>query len=430
ESVARAGKGYAQFVTNEERPDKKVIAMVKNAIKPPISDYKIKWSDAPIFDNQFDSEGAPKNVEEKPIISFYNSSDNETILESEPILPDFNISQAPFNIPPIYSGARVVLYAILKKGVEPLKTITLSAQSLDGPIQVQVPVDPVILKGSKVHTLAARKLIQDLEEGNSFLHYHSKLNGKDLPPSHIRKKVVSLGVTFNLVTRYTSFIAIDKETKTAIPIKLTRIVPPQDQMHHPDHSAVLKSVSGSSFSRSLGRGGAFRSLSIRPRPPTVPSAKIQSTPTSEAELIESDEDTIEVECIENVEDTSEATRPEKLGVNPKNQSVETLYAFLGLQTFDGRIEFKATNNPEFSSLFHQSENFSKFESTQWNIAVWMGYLQIVMSEFTEEWELCYEKAERALKILISKDASENQNSQLEEILVSARSWVLKWFGTD
>ncbi|KAG9286336.1 hypothetical protein G9A89_001754, partial [Geosiphon pyriformis] len=419
ESVARAGKGYAQFVTNEERPDKKVIAMVKNAIKPPISDYKIKWSDAPIFDNQFDSEGAPKNVEEKPIISFYNSSDNETILESEPILPDFNISQAPFNIPPIYSGARVVLYAILKKGVEPLKTITLSAQSLDGPIQVQVPVDPVILKGSKVHTLAARKLIQDLEEGNSFLHYHSKLNGKDLPPSHIRKKVVSLGVTFNLVTRYTSFIAIDKETKTAIPIKLTRIVPPQDQMHHPDHSAVLKSVS-LSLPMSTPMLMACHmpvpsSLSLRPRRRTVPSAKIQSTPTPEAEFDE---------------DTNEATRPEKLGVNPKNQSVETLYAFLGLQTFDGRIEFKATNNPEFSSLFHQSENFSKFESTQWNIAVWMGYLQIVMSEFTEEWELCYEKAERALKILISKDASENQNSQLEEILVSARSWVLKWFGTD
>ncbi|KAG9290419.1 hypothetical protein G9A89_007150 [Geosiphon pyriformis] len=80
-----------------------------------------------------------------------------------------------------------------------------------------------------------------------------------------------------------------------------------------------------------------------------------------------------------------------------------------------------------------SENFSKFESTQWNIAAWMAYLQIVMSEFTQEWELCYEKAERALKILISKDASrdsENQNSQLEEILVSARGWVSKWFETD
>ena len=32
ESVARSGKGYAQFVTNDERMDKKVAGMLKNAL--------------------------------------------------------------------------------------------------------------------------------------------------------------------------------------------------------------------------------------------------------------------------------------------------------------------------------------------------------------------------------------------------------------
>ncbi|PKC66648.1 vWA-like protein, partial [Rhizophagus irregularis] len=44
ESVARTGKGYAQFVTNSERMDKKVIGMLKNALKPPIKDYEITWT--------------------------------------------------------------------------------------------------------------------------------------------------------------------------------------------------------------------------------------------------------------------------------------------------------------------------------------------------------------------------------------------------
>ncbi|CAG8838564.1 29139_t:CDS:2, partial [Gigaspora margarita] len=41
ESVSRAGKGYSQFVTNNEQMDKKILGMLKNAIKPPIKDYNI-----------------------------------------------------------------------------------------------------------------------------------------------------------------------------------------------------------------------------------------------------------------------------------------------------------------------------------------------------------------------------------------------------
>src|ERR1043166_2766754 len=45
ESLARAGKGYAQFVTDTERMDKKLLGVLKNCIKPPIKDYKIIWTD-------------------------------------------------------------------------------------------------------------------------------------------------------------------------------------------------------------------------------------------------------------------------------------------------------------------------------------------------------------------------------------------------
>src|SRR5437764_17795 len=80
ESVARAGNGYAQFVTNKERMDKKILGMLKNAVKPPVSDYKIKWTtnydseqdDEKFFNYLFEVEKEEKEEKEKKEISFYS----------------------------------------------------------------------------------------------------------------------------------------------------------------------------------------------------------------------------------------------------------------------------------------------------------------------------------------------------------------------
>ncbi|CAG8770696.1 14307_t:CDS:2, partial [Racocetra persica] len=47
EAVARAGKGYAQFITdyNNDGFEKKVIGFLKNSIRPPIKDYKVEWTE-------------------------------------------------------------------------------------------------------------------------------------------------------------------------------------------------------------------------------------------------------------------------------------------------------------------------------------------------------------------------------------------------
>src|SRR5690606_19022139 len=41
EGMARVGKGYAQFVQEDERMEKKVIGMLKNALLPPLTDYEV-----------------------------------------------------------------------------------------------------------------------------------------------------------------------------------------------------------------------------------------------------------------------------------------------------------------------------------------------------------------------------------------------------
>ncbi|PKY14727.1 hypothetical protein RhiirB3_380336 [Rhizophagus irregularis] len=194
ESVARAGKGYAQFVTNDERMDKKVIGMLKNAIKPPIKDYKITWTDIDLLES---------NEDDKSAISFM-SDETES-------LPFIKIQQAPYIIPPIYTGIRFMAYCILEKNIEPCKTITLKATSHDDrPMVLDIPLDPVTLQGSKIHRLAARKLIQDLDDKKSFIHKHPKNVGKFIPASFVKEHIVKLGKTYNLASKFTSFIAIDE----------------------------------------------------------------------------------------------------------------------------------------------------------------------------------------------------------------------------
>ncbi|CAG8816099.1 1871_t:CDS:2, partial [Racocetra fulgida] len=83
-------------------------------------------------------------------------------------------------------------YCILEKGVEACKEIILSANSHDGPMKLSIPLDPVILQGSKMHTLAARKLIQDLEDGTSFIHKHPRNKEKNIPNSLIREQIIKL----------------------------------------------------------------------------------------------------------------------------------------------------------------------------------------------------------------------------------------------
>ncbi|GES87009.1 von Willebrand factor A domain-containing protein DDB_G0267758-like [Rhizophagus clarus] len=214
ESLARAGKGYAQYVTDTEKMDKKLLGMLKNGTKSQIKDYRINWSDdINIIDEPF--ENSDKKIKDKPIISFFN--DDEISSSEQSLSYDFVdnivIRQAPYEIPQIYSGVRFIVYCMMPKDFTAKKSIILSAMSQDGPMKLEIPVDPIVLKGSKIHTLAARKLIQNLEDGTSYIHNHPKFRGKPVPASIIRKQIIALGKTFNLVSKYTSFLAVDEHNK-------------------------------------------------------------------------------------------------------------------------------------------------------------------------------------------------------------------------
>ncbi|PKY14724.1 hypothetical protein GLOIN_2v1506023 [Rhizophagus irregularis DAOM 181602=DAOM 197198] len=390
ESVARAGKGYAQFVTNDERMDKKVIGMLKNALKPPIKDYNITWTEVNLLDEK-ELDMTPIEVD-KPTISFM-SDDNMEPPSPPPsdIFSDIKVQQAPYIIPPIYSGVRFIVYCILEKNIEPCKVITLKATSQDGPMKLDIPLDTVTLQGSKVHRLAARKLIQDLNDEKSFIHKHPKNANKHIPDSLVKGHIVKLGKTFNLASKYTSFIATDERNNESL--SEAQIIPQKREV--PQLITSYRTVHNlSSFSMS-------------------------------SVMVVSSEDL--------VEESPQASQQE-VNVIHQEPKIENLFEFLGLQSFDGKFlpnktfyEFFYKNYLDGFNNFKQEIEKELSELSEKEIeeiltsCIAIAYLKIVMfDDFKDECEMCYEKAEKVFKKMIG-------NNEKEKIIIEkAEEWIKNW----
>ena len=85
-------------------------------------------------------------------------------------------------------------------------------------------------KGTLLATLAARALIRDLEEGASPLHTRrGSLQGRNTKDK-VKEEIVRLGMTYGLVSRETSYVAVEERenpetgemTLKKVPIALTR----------------------------------------------------------------------------------------------------------------------------------------------------------------------------------------------------------------
>ncbi|KAF0562113.1 von willebrand domain-containing protein [Gigaspora margarita] len=167
DSIVRAGKGYAEYVSNSELMNRKAVLMLRNSLNPPIADYKITWT------NESNEESQSSNTK---------------------------FQQAPLKIPELYVGVRFIVYCILAKDVKSCKKIILESES-KGPLHI---LDPIPLKGSKIHTVAAKKLIQEIEHGN---YYPNHVNNKE----YISEQIVHLAKSYNLSSKYTSFIAFEMQ---------------------------------------------------------------------------------------------------------------------------------------------------------------------------------------------------------------------------
>jgi hypothetical protein len=182
-ALARAGEGEAEFIAPGERADEKVLRQLGRALAAALTEVRVDWG-------------------------------------------GLVVEQAPYVVPPVFADGRVVVFG----RADELRAadVTLRASSSRGEVAFPVSLDPSAApSGSLVSTLWARRAIRDLEEGCSRLHgprgsrqERASVGLED----RVKAEIVRLGTTYGLMSRHTSFVAVEKrETPVEGEVQLRKI---------------------------------------------------------------------------------------------------------------------------------------------------------------------------------------------------------------
>ncbi|EJT79977.1 hypothetical protein GGTG_05059 [Gaeumannomyces tritici R3-111a-1] len=277
EGLARAGRGFAQIVGDEEKLNSKVVRMLKASLSTHINDYslEIQYAAKPKADTQpkplddfemveeSDGEGvliekvldaltldvekeqadAPTPdaaADKKPISLFDSSADPDADPDADgapqgvgeakyahvPAVPIPKLLQAPFEIPPMYNFSRTSIYVLLGPSScqrTPKAFVLRGTTASHEPVELSMPVQVLAQPGETVHQLAAKKAVQDLEEGRGWLAQAKDAADSRLLkekhegrfPDMVEREAVRLGVGFQVGGKWCSFVAVDDSTSEA-----------------------------------------------------------------------------------------------------------------------------------------------------------------------------------------------------------------------
>jgi hypothetical protein len=251
EGIARAGEGFAQTVLQNEELDRKVVRMLKGALTPHIKDYSVSLEypreelhgfeiiehvdSAPSVELPLRNvRGADTAAEvAKTPISLLDTNFEEAELPNQaggdrfeglpPIdAPKYN--QVPMAIPQLYPLFRTTVYFLLSSETDRVapQTLIVRGTSNHGPLELRIPINDVG-KGETIHQLAARRAVQELEEGRDWLSNAKMADGRLVKYVYeskwseiVAREGVRLGTTFQIASRWTSFVALEKDSQGKI----------------------------------------------------------------------------------------------------------------------------------------------------------------------------------------------------------------------
>jgi len=140
---------------------------IEYAVQPGLTDIRITWNDA--------ATGAP--------------------------LPSGVVRQTPANLPPIFRGTRLVSFALLPKNCPACKVV-LSGSFGDSQYTSEVAVNPDsnVLPGEQIIKLGVRSMIEDIQNGCGGIPADRR--------GDIQKAVSDLSVKYDVMSKYTAFVAV------------------------------------------------------------------------------------------------------------------------------------------------------------------------------------------------------------------------------
>jgi hypothetical protein len=230
--IARAGGGGAVFVGESERPDAKLVSLVRAAAGPPVDDLRVDWGlgTAEGSDENDPSFGSASVVRDAPSVAAWSSAmgagatltmfDEDHRPSPVPAQPSAVPRQVPTvrvappadALPALLPGFRFTHHAVVirKRGasIPRSQLVHVTGSVLGHPITLQVPVSALTptTHGSALqnthllHLVGAGALVQALEDA------------VPVRP-HVQAKIACLGLEFGLATSQTSFVAVFEDGK-------------------------------------------------------------------------------------------------------------------------------------------------------------------------------------------------------------------------
>ncbi|XP_075238699.1 uncharacterized protein LOC142334498 isoform X3 [Convolutriloba macropyga] len=117
------------------------------------------------------------------------------------------IIQAPANLTALFDGQRVVVYGFVPFCQEAILEAELNGQKVSTSVSTS---DHMTTEGKLVHQLAARAVIRDWES-NAMLHSDKATH--EFAKAEMKKTIIQLSLRHQVVTQFTSFVAIEKRTE-------------------------------------------------------------------------------------------------------------------------------------------------------------------------------------------------------------------------
>ncbi|KAI9655172.1 MAG: hypothetical protein M1821_005655 [Bathelium mastoideum] len=468
EGIARAGNGFSQTVGQDEKLDRKVVRMLKGALTPHIVDCSLEvrygdeddHGDFELVDkveeclNLGISVGKSETVEEdnqmkQPISLFdanadpdkddYHGSneDGQERYKHLPALPLPKILQVPARIPSLFPFIRTSVYLLFspEATIKKPTSVTLRGISKHGPLQLEIPVHILDNAGETIHQLAAKKAVQELEEGRGWIvSAKDQTDGallKDKLPSQfsqmVEREAVRLGVQFQVGGKWCSFVAVEAGDEEAGEDS-DKVTTDCSTYEFLDTKTKTGSRSGPRRSKEqvnpsqAARGFACKAKrTAKAQPPTnamfcsLPRLESRTTPTAaSASSGDSSRFRASVSRLEKAE--SRQLQP--------TADRSTLEILISLQTFDGSWAwkselFKVLNIDELPAMhFFQdsSEDVDRTGYSSCSTALVVCFCKLKLGDEQETWELVVDKAVSWLVQAVSEELRGTIMSAAEKLV--------------
>ena len=174
-SIARVGRGFSQVMSNKrEGIERKVTQMLQGTLSAHVINYRLEWEGKQSME-VVNSQSSPSPITRAlRHINLFDSQANmdSPISFSDPLnftIP--TVMQALYKIQPLFPFSHSTAYAILSSDAPPPSHMWLCGTTPEGDeLELEIAVQNVPVPGETMHQLAARKILQELKDGMSYVY--------------------------------------------------------------------------------------------------------------------------------------------------------------------------------------------------------------------------------------------------------------------